>query len=340
MRWLAQFVLFALLTACSISPIEAPQPTQSVLPTPGLMVAQAYLPLILNRYPRVTRGYAGYSYNLTRQPYYHWTITPTQMDPQFSRMVWCVTDYHLNLYEPQIVLAATSDHQAGISRTWFLLNEPDDSGNGVFDGQCGVYKLTGNPFDPSNAAQTIYQNPAETARRVAKVYDLIKAYDQDAQIFIGGLGWPGHQISQNWWKRFVGEFMHNDELEKLEFIHFHAYPYGSFQEHGMLAFREGVRAWVKFNGSLGAPTIEYWITEVGGGSCSRWERWNTSAYTTIRGETMLPIQKWMDSEALVLNITRVYWFVSWDGPQASWWCNYLIDNRTQTTLTALGDVWK
>lgn len=334
--------LLVILAACGPVALPTPQPTASIIPTPGAMVAQSYLPLMAKNYPTPFRGVAGGLWGMDA-PYYHWSISPMTMDARFSRMVWCLSDYHLALFEPQVILAAQRDYAAGIrGRVWLIMNEPDDNSHTLtnVDAQCGAYPLTGNPFDFSNTSTRVWQSPADVAVRYSRMYDLIKRDDPYARVFVGGLGWIGYPNSRDWWSQFVGELERRGELWKIDGVHIHAYPFGSFPEWGLDGMYAGLQTWYTgYHVGLGLGNRPIWITETGGGACSRWERWDAAAWTTIRDETMLPMIDWFNGLQNP-GYDGVFWFVSWDGTAASWWCNYLSDNRTSPTqITPLGVTW-
>lgn len=343
---LCSLLLIVVLTGCAVQRgLPTPQPTESAIQIP--MTEQSYMPIITKNYkPGVFTGISGGLWGMSN-PYYHWSISPLTTDERFVRMVWCLDDYHLTLYKPEVAIAARSDYEHKIlGRVWLIMNEPDQQRDKAIGGQCGAYALTGNPFDPDNAAPRVHDAPEQVAVRYSQMYDLVKQYDPHAKIYAGGMGWIGFDFSREWWIRFVAELARRGELWKIDGVHVHSYPIGSFPQvcnvyaGCMQNMFEQLDVWYSnYHVALGLSGKPLWITETGGGPCAYWERWDAQAYTTIKANVMQPWKQWLYS-AQNPGYKGLFWFVSWDGLEASWWCNYLVDNRSGSpVLTALGEEW-
>ena len=211
-------IVLLILTGCTALRQVSPPPTP---PVPATL----YFPQVYRDYKTpMSYGVGGAAFLMDVDWWYGWSVQPLASDPRFVRMVWCVDDFHLALFEPQVIIAADHDYTAGIQRTWLVLNEPDDRNHNTLTTQCGGFPLTGNPYDASNPAKRVYEAPRAVAIRYSRMYDLIKAHDPHARILVGGLGWLWRPTTQDWWTRFVGELSRRGELWKVEGVHVHAYP--------------------------------------------------------------------------------------------------------------------
>ena len=310
----------------------------SPLPTPGIPSA-VYLPAVARGYKApMSYGVGGGPFTMDVDWWYGWSVMPSVSDERLVRMVWCLSDYHLALYTTSVILAAQRDYAAGITRTWLVLNEPDDTNRNTLVSQCGGYHLTGNPFDAENYAPRVYEAPEAMAIRYSAMYDLIKQHDPRARTLVGGLGWLWKPLTQDWWVRFVGELQRRGELWKVDGVHVHGYPH-----LGATELQSRFEMWYRdYHAGLGLGDRTIWISETGAGvACTEWTLFDATAWTTVRDTTMLPLRQWYESAANP-GYDSAAWFVSWwGGPDGlPWWCGFLADARTlPATLTPLGVEW-
>ncbi len=311
---------------------------ESPLPVPAQSEYLAYFPLVANDYPRKPSGISGAMWGLDPDWYYYWSVAPSVTNDKLVRMVWCLSDYHLAVYTPKVIAAATVDHRIGAQRTWLIMNEPDDTRHTISGGQCGAYPITGNPL--TSTAPRVHTVPARMAVRYSAMYDLIKAHDPNAQVFPAGLSQLGTQHGREWWTVFVETLAARGELWKIDGVHVHAYPCwttGHCAGWGMSELFAALDEWyTDYHAGLGLGDKPLWLTEVGAGPfCEDYAPFDRQAWIDVRDNVMIPFQDWQQ----VSPYTTAAWFVSWDGLASAWTCNYLVDARDGLTITPLGEQW-
>lgn len=376
-NWLLNTPRYPEYSATPVSPL--PMTTASILSSSALatstLTPRAYLPSVLNNYPPVlaygAKGLAGDdSFNLLDQNYdvyYNWGVDPSNSDPRFARMVWCVDDYWLYTIglAGQITQAAQSDAGHVVGRVWLIFNEPDNpSGTPPNDAQCGAYPFTGNPGDPNNHPK-VYEDAAEAARRYSMVYDWIKNNDPNAKVYAGGilqLSWVG---ARNWWTTFISTLQARNELYKVEDVHVHAYPrWSNGQEcdanYCAPEVAQLLDDWYhNYFVPFGLGDKPIWITEIGSepfvSLCphNTPPSWDQQIWLTARDKVMKPFAWWFSSDpqwpySVEKNpgYDAVFWFIPWSiNPVFGFpnWCSFLEDHHDvnqPATLTPLGEYWR
>ena len=275
--------------------------------------------------------------------YYHWNVSPHITDPQFVRMVWCWSDYHLEQFVPEIIVAAQTDAAMGVTRTWLIGNEPDDTRAIEPDGQCGTYPMTGDPFDPGNTAPRVWEAPVDSAYRVAKLAELIKSYDNNAKVFAPGLLRLNDPVTRDWWDKFVWELKRLNTIDILDGMHVHLYPRWStgacdgWCTDELIAL--GEEWYTDYHAGLDLQDFPLWITETGGAPfCSQYGQYEPQAWVDIRDNVMQPFQNWF----IASEYNAAFWFVSyWGGEGEQYSCSFLTDGRTlPAEITPLGQQWQ
>lgn len=365
-------------TGAPETPSAEPSPALTPFPSPleppvRTPEPRAFLPLILSN-PLIAldygaKGLAGPDnqnlFGASYDGYYTWAISPESNDARLARMVWCVSDYHLYgdyggpNFQALISRAAQADSRSVEGRVWLVFNEPDDHvGRPGAGGQCGVYPLTGDPFDRANNSPTVRESPAEAALRYSLVYNWIKVSDPNARVFAGGLLRLHSPATQRWWLTFLSTLASRDELYKVEGVHVHSYPEwstgaGCQKSYCMPEMAQQLNAWYgNFHLGQGLGDRPIWITEIGAGDCQRYgtARWNPQGWLTVRDGIMEPISWWFDDDprwpynTIPTNpgYSALHWFIPWWGGAEgeAYWCTFLVDARgPASTLTPLGEYW-
>ena len=341
-------------------------PTPTLTPTPTSTPTPTPTPIPLSYGPKGLAGSDSFSlFGENYNAYYTWSISPSRDDVRFARMVWCVTDYHLYgdyggpNYQAQIIEAAQADRGKVAGRVWLVFNEPDDYvGTPNGGGQCGVWPLTGNPFDEDNHNPKVRDDPAEAARRYSLVYDWIKDNDPNAKVFAGGLLRIHLQSTRDWWNAFLDELASRNELYKVEGVHVHSYPdwstgSGCLDHYCMPEMAQQLNTWYNsyhIGRDLGDRPI--WITETGAGNCGwyGYPQWDSQGWVKVRDTIMKSMAWWFtgDLQWPYGNVPTnpgydsIHWFVPWWGSEAGYqfWCTFLEDGRNNPhVLTPLGVYW-
>jgi hypothetical protein len=143
-----------------------------------------------------------YDWKTRYQPQY-------EKDPRYVRMIWCsgfdVKDIAGASFSLQAVAKADFDARLR-GRIWLLLNEPD------VKNQCG---------------RTWLDKPKEAADYFIEASKRIKQGDPHAKIYAAGLVWLRTKVAKAWWTSFIDQLKAKGELQRLEGMHMHMYPFVS-----------------------------------------------------------------------------------------------------------------